>query len=237
MTSPSGRNEYPTEPIVDAGELPDAFAFPDGRRVRTREEWPACAAAWRDLVLNMEYGGLPPPPDAIEVETLSHAGVSRWPGAPRLWIYRIRCRDGQPDHAGQRQCLLCWGKRRFSLRRAWRRDSRYRHSLPVVVRPGPDALSGTGARASLRPALSAGRDRALQYASLRAHASGLCVESSGWWELNSRGRCDGEPRDPQRITYFTLTVRHHYAIVGTCQSRQILPSKMWRMRRVFRSGR
>lgn len=97
MTEPSGRNEYPTEPIVNGGELSDPFALPNGRRVRNREEWPQRAAAWRDLVLNMEYGGLPPAPDAIEVETLSHAGVSRWPNAPRLWTYRIHCRGGKRD--------------------------------------------------------------------------------------------------------------------------------------------
>ena len=75
-------NTYPTEPSINRGELPDPFALPDGGRVRTREEWTERAQAWSDMILNMEYGGLPPVPDSVTVEALCHSGVSRWEGAP-----------------------------------------------------------------------------------------------------------------------------------------------------------
>jgi len=90
----SQRNEYPPDPIVSKGELPDPFAVSDGIRVHAREEWPERASAWRDLILEMEYGGMPPPSDAIEVETLSHSRVGHWPGSPNLQTYRIHCRGG-----------------------------------------------------------------------------------------------------------------------------------------------
>ena len=85
---------YPMTPIVNKGELPDPFALPDGGRVRAPEEWPARSAAWRDLIVELEYGGLPPSPDGIEIETLCHSAVGRWPGKPRLWSYRVHCRGG-----------------------------------------------------------------------------------------------------------------------------------------------
>ena len=85
---------YPAEPIVNKGELPDPFALPDGDRISAREEWPSRSQAWRDMIVDTEYGSLPPPPDAIEVETLCHSGVSRWPGSPRLWSYRVHCHGG-----------------------------------------------------------------------------------------------------------------------------------------------
>jgi hypothetical protein len=97
MTEPGERNEYPTEPIVNRGGLPDPFALPDGGRVRNREEWSARADAWRDLILDMEYGGMPPPPEAIEVETLAHSAIRRWPDTPHLWTYRITCHGGTRD--------------------------------------------------------------------------------------------------------------------------------------------
>ncbi|NLW51560.1 MAG: hypothetical protein GXY85_12085 [Candidatus Brocadiaceae bacterium] len=89
------RRSYPVDPIVNAGELPDPFALPDLGRIRTPEEWPARSAAWRDLIVNMEYGGLPPSPEAVDVETLCHGGVGRWPGKPKLWSYRVHCCGGE----------------------------------------------------------------------------------------------------------------------------------------------
>ncbi len=86
--------QYPTEPIVNKGNLPDPFAFPGAPRILSREEWPGCSAAWRDLILDMEYGGMPPKPESVEVETLSHSHVWHWPGAPKLWSYRVHCRGG-----------------------------------------------------------------------------------------------------------------------------------------------
>ncbi len=87
-------NTYPTEPSINRGELPDPFALPDGGRVKTREEWTERAQAWSDMILNMEYGGLPPVPDSVTVEALCHSGVSRWEEAPKLRTYRVHCHGG-----------------------------------------------------------------------------------------------------------------------------------------------
>jgi hypothetical protein len=93
MTQPQ-TNSYPTEPCVNRGELPDPFALPNGGRVASREAWPERARAWRDMIVDLEYGGMPPAPAAITVEPLCQSSVGRWPGAPRLWTYRIHCRGG-----------------------------------------------------------------------------------------------------------------------------------------------
>lgn len=86
---------YPTQPIVNKGELPDPFAVPGGARVDTRAAWPARAQTWKDTILETEYGGLPPPPQGIEVETLCHAEMWGWPDAPHLWSYRVHCLGGK----------------------------------------------------------------------------------------------------------------------------------------------
>lgn len=94
MSNHAPKIKYPTEPIVKKGELPDPFSRPDGGRIATREEWPDRARAWRDMIMEMEYGGLPPKPASIRLETLCHAGASRLPGAPKLWTYRVHCAGG-----------------------------------------------------------------------------------------------------------------------------------------------
>lgn len=94
MNDTQQRNPYPTAPAVTAGDLPDLFARADGTRVDAVEAWPACAEAWRDQIVAMEYGGLPPAPEGIEVESLCHSPIHRWPGEPRLSSYRIHCRGG-----------------------------------------------------------------------------------------------------------------------------------------------
>ena len=89
------RNPYPTTPIVDKGPIPDPFAHEDGRRVQSRDAWPARAAAWRELVVGTEYGGMPPAADAVTVEPLCHTAVKRWDGQPRLLSYRVHCHGGE----------------------------------------------------------------------------------------------------------------------------------------------
>ncbi len=85
------------EPAVLQGELPDVFARPDGDRITCRDTWPEQAQRWRDLIVDTEYGGLPPAPDTIEIETICRSRVRRWPGAPHLLSYRIQCLcDQQP---------------------------------------------------------------------------------------------------------------------------------------------
>jgi hypothetical protein len=95
MTAQNQTKSYPATPIINKGELPDPFTMPNGRKVSTREEWPECSREWSDMILDMEYGGLPPKPNTIQIETLCHSGVPRWPGAPCLQSYRIHCRGGE----------------------------------------------------------------------------------------------------------------------------------------------
>ena len=79
---------------MSVARLPDPFARPDGSRVRTPDEWPARAAAWRDLVVDTEYGGMPPDPESVAVEPLCESSIRRWPGNPRLLSFRIHCDGG-----------------------------------------------------------------------------------------------------------------------------------------------
>lgn len=95
METPQPAKDYPIEPDVNKGELPDPFTVPGGQRISTPDEWPACAAAWRDLIVDMEYGGMPPAPESIEVETLCHSAVNSWPDIPKIWSYRVHCPGGQ----------------------------------------------------------------------------------------------------------------------------------------------
>ncbi len=95
MQEPAQKSPYPTTPLLNRGELPDPFALPGGGRAQTPAEWAGRSAAWRDLILDLEYGGLPPPPESIEVETLSHSCAWHWPGSPGLWSYRLHCRGGE----------------------------------------------------------------------------------------------------------------------------------------------
>lgn len=70
----SGYHSLP--PLVKKGELPDPFGLPGGGRVSSREAWPERARAWREMVVGMEYGGMPPAPASLEVETLCHASAN-----------------------------------------------------------------------------------------------------------------------------------------------------------------
>ncbi len=123
MGAPEPANRYPQSPAVDRGELPDPFRKADGGRLAARDEWPARAEAWRELIVELEYGGRPPRPEAVEAEPLCHSAVRRWPGAPRFWSWRVHCRGGRrplsflvqalfPDGAGPFPAIVdgdgCW---------------------------------------------------------------------------------------------------------------------------------
>ena len=85
MTTHNPGTRYPHEPIVNKGELPDPFvpAGDDGR-ISRRNEWPACARAWRDMIIDLEYGGMPPVPESLTHETLCHNNRRTWPGKPNF---------------------------------------------------------------------------------------------------------------------------------------------------------
>jgi len=88
---PAARDR-PLGPVTVLAELPDLLAGPDGRRVASPDAWPARARAWREVVVDVGYGGLPPAPDGVEVEARSEARVRRLPGAPRLFALTVRAR-------------------------------------------------------------------------------------------------------------------------------------------------
>ncbi len=52
------------------GDLPDLFTFADGTPVRTAEDWAARRAELYASAVELQYGGMPPAPDFLEVELL-----------------------------------------------------------------------------------------------------------------------------------------------------------------------
>jgi hypothetical protein len=85
---------YPTEPIVNKGELPDLFAPPNMDRITLPDQWPQARQAWRDLVITCEYGGMPPQPDKVEFDPLNFGEAGRLTGRPKWRSYKIRCYGG-----------------------------------------------------------------------------------------------------------------------------------------------
>ncbi len=63
-------------------------------RVASPAAWMERAAAWRDVVVDVLYGGLPPAPTAIHVETLSESRVRHMAGEPWLWSLRVHVAGG-----------------------------------------------------------------------------------------------------------------------------------------------
>ncbi len=53
--------------------LPDLFTFDDGRPVRTPADWSARREELAATAVGLQYGGLPPAPEFVEVETLDCA--------------------------------------------------------------------------------------------------------------------------------------------------------------------
>lgn len=85
-------NPYPTTPKRNAGPLPDVLRAPGmAGRVTDAQGWPDTAQAWADLVLTMEYGGLPPTPDAVRFEEHHRNVRGSWPGKPVYRGFRIIC--------------------------------------------------------------------------------------------------------------------------------------------------
>ena len=92
--------------VTVLAELPDLLAWPDGRRVETPADWVARAGAWRDAIVDVGYGGLPPAPDGVEVELRSEARVRGLPGAPRLLALTVRAWVGGREAAFAVRLLL-----------------------------------------------------------------------------------------------------------------------------------
>lgn len=73
-------------------ELPDLFTFEDGSRVATPEDWRRRRAELEELILDLEYGPLPPA-GTVRAEDLHPTAVARL-GAPRHNVYRLNLEGG-----------------------------------------------------------------------------------------------------------------------------------------------
>lgn len=81
--------------MKQANELPDPFLFQNGRRVRTAANWRERRAEILSLIVEIEYGGLPPAPRETRFEPLHEARPKRFGGA-RFITGRVIMDDGQP---------------------------------------------------------------------------------------------------------------------------------------------
>ena len=96
MSDHLAQNPYPTTPSVNKGPLPDIFVAPQSQsRIEAVEEWPTCVQAWLDLIINDEYGGMPPQPSKVQFELQSTHVRRAWPGQPRYWSYKVICHGGE----------------------------------------------------------------------------------------------------------------------------------------------
>jgi hypothetical protein len=66
---------------AQAAELPDLFRFQDGGEVRTVDDWRRRRREMLDLIVDVEYGGLPPTPSGIIGEPLHTSQARRFSGA------------------------------------------------------------------------------------------------------------------------------------------------------------
>lgn len=57
------------EGVVFHGKMPDPFLKEDGTRV-TPDEWPTYKKALLEKIVDIEYGGMPPRPEVVEIEPL-----------------------------------------------------------------------------------------------------------------------------------------------------------------------
>ncbi|WP_269540565.1 alpha/beta hydrolase family protein [Cerasicoccus fimbriatus] len=83
------------ESKINALPLADLFAKKDGGRVRSPEEWAAQSSYWLEQVVNLEYGGMPPAPEHVVIESRCHARIRRWDDGSRLNSYSVRCHGGE----------------------------------------------------------------------------------------------------------------------------------------------
>src|SRR5438067_999065 len=108
-----------------AAELPDPFVFADGHRVKSAADWTARRAELQELILQNEYGHLPPPPKSMtSIELLSHRlktpkAMHRQfkiicdPGEGRekvSFVLDLMIPDGETAHAVILRGDWCWGK-------------------------------------------------------------------------------------------------------------------------------
>ena len=78
-------------------ELPDPFRFESGRRVKSLEDWRKRRQELADLVVGIEYGGLPPCPSGVTGEALHTHTVRRFDDASYTQ-YRLLNNDDRSFH-------------------------------------------------------------------------------------------------------------------------------------------
>lgn len=102
-------------------ELDNPFVFEDGSHVETVDDWRRRRREIRELVLEVEYGGLPPEDAAVRAEPLHTHKPKQFPGATYTQ-YRVVLTDAPsfhfrldvmvPEHAEEVPCVLsgdgCW---------------------------------------------------------------------------------------------------------------------------------
>ena len=192
---------YPTTPTVNELPVPDPLN-PSTGRVDSPEVWAGRVPALKQDIIGLMYGELPPEPDGIQVETLCHNRVRRWPDRPLNISYRIHCRGGQkpfvfcarvlapdtpdrnrrsgglyeiyPDRTFGAISAWAWGYHRLNLRKIL--------SKSVLGPKLPPLSSGHATRTSCtvaRAQSSGGRSRPCSTASLldgsHFRPSGLCI--------------------------------------------------------------
>lgn len=71
------------------GDLPDPLVFNGGSRVSSPEQWPARRDEMRELLLQYEYGHVPPPPGNVALDATLETGT-RFEGASEFRALRLR---------------------------------------------------------------------------------------------------------------------------------------------------
>ncbi len=72
------------------GNLPDPFLFEDGRRVKTVSDWEERRKELWDPCVELQYGGMPPEPEFLEVDPLC---VPNTVGRMNIWRVRTGTRE------------------------------------------------------------------------------------------------------------------------------------------------
>jgi hypothetical protein len=86
---------YPKIPKINKLPLPDLFTDAKGIRSVSVDAWEKQAAFWREQIIDLEYGGMPPAPSSFEIETLCHSQIKRWEGQPFVFSYRLHSYFGE----------------------------------------------------------------------------------------------------------------------------------------------
>src|SRR5687768_3889410 len=76
--APIGGELPPVDKLPAVKELPDPFAFADGTRVKSKEDWERRRAELESMVLYYEYGRMPPAPGntaAVELGSSNYRGM------------------------------------------------------------------------------------------------------------------------------------------------------------------